>query len=111
MKRTLIALITIMAFVTMSCSTLVRIETDIPGAEVRINNKEIGKTPLETKLSNDAFKTYRVEIAKEGYDTLHTDLDKEVKAGNLIAGLIIIWPLLLWCYGPAPYQHFDLDKN
>ena len=34
----------------------------------------------------------------------------EVKTGNLIVGLLLFWPSLLWCYGPQEYQYHDLSS-
>ncbi len=44
------------------------IKTNVEGAEVYINGKEFGTTPLATVELSDT--TYRVEIRKDGYDTI-----------------------------------------
>lgn len=43
------------------------------------------------------------------YDKTAT-IQKEFKAGTFVGGLFI-WPLLFWCYGPAPIQNYKLEKQ
>jgi hypothetical protein len=108
MNTKLISASLLAVLLVTGCSTLVRIDTSEPGATVILNRKEIGETPLEKKLSNDVFKKYDVIIKKDGYKTIHSELEKEVKAGPIIGGLFFLWPLFLWCYGPEAYQEFEL---
>ena len=110
MKAKRVACLVLIALLLASCATMVRIETNIPGATVKINNEKAGSTPVVKSLSDFAFANYNVIIEKEGYETINTQLAKEVKAGTLIGGLFI-WPLLLWCYGPMPYQAFELNAK
>ena len=110
MKRQLIALIVLFSFLLASCATMVRIETNVPGATVKINNQKVGKTPLQKSLSDFAFQEYDVTIEKEGYEILNTQLAKEAKVGPIVGGIFFIFPFL-WCYGPSPYQYFDLTTK
>ena len=52
---------------------------------------------------------YNVVITAEGYETFRGQLEKELKVGAAVGG-ILIFPFLLWCYGPTPYQYFELRK-
>lgn len=109
MRRSL-ALLLVAIVLLSSCSTLVRIETSVPDATVKIDGQVVGKTPLEVNLSDAIWEEYDVVIEKDGYVVLRSRLNKEFKVGTFIGGLII-WPLLLWTYGPEPYQNFELNKQ
>ena len=39
------------------------------------------------------------------------EVRKELKGVNLIFGLILWWPSLLWVWGPSAYQYFDLIEE
>ena len=111
MKKSLIALIILVAFSFASCSTLVRINTpDAEGAIVKVNGERIGTTPTKAKLSDAIWEDYEVEVTMDGYKPYHGMLKKEFKVGTFIGGFFI-WPLFLWVYGPAPIQNIYLDKN
>ncbi len=109
MKK-LLSLLLVAAIFLAGCATMVRIETDVPGANVKINGQSVGTTPVVRNLSDAIWENFNVEIAKDGYKTFHGTLAKEFKVGALIGGLIM-WPLLLWTYGPQPYQNFELEKQ
>lgn len=92
-----------------SCSTMVRIETPgVEGAMIKINDKPMGKTPFKKSLSDAIWEEYNIEVTKEGYKTYYGRLEKEVKVGALVGG-IIVWPFLLWVYGPEPFQEIYLE--
>lgn len=94
-------------------STAVNFDTDVQGAEVYVDGSLIGTTPTSTKMSNAIWEDPDVVLKKEGYKTTHVPLAKEVKTVNLVAGLVIWWPSLLWVYGPKANQNFMLtpDQN
>lgn len=105
-----IAIILAVAVLFTSCSTVVRIDTpDVPNASVKINGQPVGETPLTKTMSDAIWENYDVEIVKEGYQPYKAQLQKEIKVGALIGG-IIVWPFLLWVYGPEPYQEIYLDS-
>lgn len=110
MKKSLIAILLLVTLLFTSCSTMVRIETDVPGATVKINNQKVGTTPVVKNLSDAIWQEYHIEISKDGYDTVRTKLDKEIKVGQLIGGLFV-WPILFWSYGPVAYQNFELEEK
>jgi len=89
-------------------STNVRFETDQPGALILVDGENIGTTPTKKKLSNAVWEDPDVIIKKEGFKDLHTGLDKEVKGVNLVFGIILWWPSLLWVYGPEKTQYYTL---
>jgi hypothetical protein len=94
----------------VGCTTLVQIESNPPGANVRLEGKDLGKTPLSVELSDAVWENYNVIFKMAGYRELRVKLAKEIKAGALIGGLFFAIPLL-WCYGPDENQYFDLQKE
>jgi PEGA domain len=109
MKR-MVALSLVSIMIMSSCATLVRIETNVPDAKVKLDGQSIGTTPVEKSLSDGIWENYNIVIEKDGYRTLRTRLNKEFKVGTFIGGLFL-WPLLLWVYGPEPIQFFELEKQ
>jgi hypothetical protein len=89
-------------------ATNVRFEANVKDATVAIDGKKVGATPAQESLSNAIWEDPDVIVSKEGYKTLRTKLSKEVKPVNLICGIILFWPSLLWCYGPKAEQYFEL---
>lgn len=106
-----IIIIILLLFSSCVTSTNVWFETNIDGAEIYIDGERIGKTPIEYKLSNAIWEDPDVVIRKKGYKDLRVGLKKEVKAVNLICGIIFWWPSLLWCYGPKDKQYFEMIKE
>jgi hypothetical protein len=96
--------------VLSSCVTPVRIDSDVPAADVFINGEKVGKTPTVVELSDFIFSNYDVVIEKEGYTPYYGSIRKEFKTGRFIWGFFgggITWP---WVYGPKPYQTFYLNE-
>lgn len=85
-------------------STRVNFNTDVDG-------EEIGTTPAQIKLSNAIWENPDVVIKKDGYKDLYTDLNKEVKGVNLVCGLLLWTPSLLFVYGPKKSQHYMLTPS
>lgn len=88
---------------------MANIRTDPPNAKVSINGQLVGKTPIDTSLSNFDFTVYNVTIAKEGYETFAASLQKQFKVGAFVFGLFFWWPEFLFVYGPKPYQAYELE--
>lgn len=94
-----------------SCSTMVRIDSNVEDATIRINGIKVGETPETVELSDFIGYTYDVQIEKKGYETYRGKLVKEVKVDTFVWGWFTgFWPWL-WMYGPAPYQEFDLERK
>lgn len=89
-------------------STNVRFNTDEAGALVFVDGEKIGTTPAQVKMSNAIWEDPDVTIKKEGFKDLHVGVRKEVKPVNLVCGLLLWWPSLLWVYGPKENQVFEL---
>jgi len=106
-----------------STTTNVNINTNVGGARVTIDGKEIGQTPINSvKLKNTSGKDYQITIEKEGYKTYEGVLRKEENESALTAviiGFIFIWllfPALLlinakYLEKPLKYQYFILEKE
>lgn len=78
------------------------------GAEIFINGKYIGKTPLSLKLTSKT--TYMVEFRKEGFKTITRNVTNKVGAGwvilDVLAGLV---PVIIDAVTGSWY-HLD-EKN
>jgi hypothetical protein len=109
-RKALIILCGVLAISLSSCvtSSRVRIETNVVGSEIKIDGKKVGNSPVTVTLSNAFWNDPVILISKDGYLPLNTTLKKQIKPINLIFGLTIWEPSLIWCYGPADYQYFEL---
>lgn len=93
----------------------ITIDSDPPGARVRLDGLDIGRTPATFKDRGGTGKTYAVEVAKPGYETRKVGLKQEVRRSCIFAaapGLII--PLflinLVWCHSlPEKQYQVNLD--
>ena len=92
-------------------STMVRVHaTEADGrpvndATVSINGEVIGQTPnAQVRISNFVGTNTQVTVTKEGYNTVRADLEKEVKAANVVSGILLNFFAWLWVYGPKPVQ-------
>ena len=96
-----------------SCVTKTKVtfNTDVTGADVYVDGEYIGKTPATKKLSNAVWEDPEIVIKKEGYRDMRTGVKKEVKAVNLIFGVILWWPSFLWVHGPKSQQHYVLSSE
>ena len=108
----LVSLLLIASFV--GCSTTVHFNAmvdgePIEGAKVYVDGQLIGETPTTAKLSNAVWEDPSITIKADGYRQLNTGLKKEAKAGPIVGGILLLWPMFLWCYGPKANQNFELE--
>ena len=108
MNKSVIGLIVLVSFITTSCATMVRIDSNVKDASVSINHEKIGQTPATTKLSDFVFNSYTVSVEKEGYLPYVGPIKKEVKIVPVLFCWVYLVPLL-WSYGPKPSQYFELS--
>ncbi len=111
MKKLRGVVVALLVVSVLGCTTLVRIKTDPKDAKVYINDEPVGKSPLQKELSNFVANEYQIRIEKPGYKSLDTEMRREVKTGNLIVGILLWWPLLLWCYGPNQSYTYELEEE
>ena len=99
--------------VTTGCvtHTNVTIDSEPQGAEVRLDNRKVGETPVTLQLSNALWEDPVVHLQADGYRDMYGSLDKEIKGVNLAVGFFLFPPSLLWCYGPDQYQHYDMIEE
>lgn len=111
MKRVALSVL-LTSVLLSSCvmNTLVTIESDPQGAEVYLDHRLIGETPVTMRMSNGLWEDPMVLLRKEGYRDAVTSLKKEIKVPNLVIGLFV-WPSLLWVYGPDAYQYYTLIEE
>ncbi len=92
-------------------NSTVTINSEPRGAEVRLDNRVVGATPVTVRLSNALWENPIVRIRADGYRDIYGGLQMEIKGSNLIVGFLLFWPALLWSYGPDQYQCFDLIEE
>ena len=94
-------------------STNVMFRTDKDGATVKIDGQVVGTTPVRVGLSNAVWEDPDILVQQTGYKDYYGKLRKEIKPVNLIFGLLLWFPSLLWCYGPDSDQYIALmsDNN
>ena len=97
--RVALALALLPAFVA-GCARTVLIDSEPPGAVVRVNGQPRGTTPLRTKLPYTAFSTFEVTLEKEGYRPATSRLPMELNPASLVCG-VACPPVLLWVQEPA----------
>ncbi|MGP1455793.1 MAG: PEGA domain-containing protein [Treponema sp.] len=115
MKQTVsffLLLVMVIAMVS-SCVTRTNVifNTDVAGADVYVDGEHIGKTPVTKSLSNAVWEDPDILIKKDGYQDMYLGVKKEVKVVNLVCGLLLWWPSLLWVYGPTAHQHYLLSPT
>lgn len=109
-KITSIFCLLTMLFLWTSCvtSTKVSFYTDVEGADVYIDNKKIGQTPIiDYKMQNNAFNDETIIIRKAGYEEVNKHIYKEIKWLNAVTGYLFLFPLI-WSYGPKAEQYYLL---
>lgn len=99
-------------------STKMTINTAMPDgrpvtdAIVMVDGVNIGQTPnAKVKVSNFVGNTPEIIVYKDGYETVKTEAVKEVKAANVVIGImqnIFSW---MFVYGPKPIQTITLTPE
>ncbi len=109
--RKLVVVLVLVSFLFSSCvsATNVTFYTDPAGAEVYVDNRPVGESPTSKRMTNGVWADPRVRVEAEGYKSRSTRVDKEVKVANLVLGLLLWWPALLWVHGPKPNQRIALS--
>ncbi|MGL1892380.1 MAG: PEGA domain-containing protein [Spirochaetaceae bacterium] len=110
--KRLLLLIALLIFLT-SCVTNTRVsfESNVDGVELLIDGESYGTTPTSINMGNGIWEEPVIVLKKEGYIDKHSSIKKEVKPVNLILGIILWWPSLLWSYGPGAYQYFTMTPQ
>ena len=112
MKRGILLVMACVVFASSCAMTsMVTINTSPNAALVFIDGQPVGESPVTVQMSNAFWDDPVVMVRKDGYRDLRTSVTKEVKMINLISGILLVWPSLLWVYGPEEYQHFMLTEE
>ncbi len=107
MKRT-VALLVLVSLL-LSCTTMTTFQSNAPDAVLTINNSNYGKMPKTVPLTNAIWQKYEIKASAPNFVAYAKPIKREAKAGPVVAGLFLFWPLL-WCYGPAPTQFIQMTS-
>ena len=78
-------------------------------AVVMVDGVNIGQTPNAViRVSNFVGTTPEIMISKDGYDTVRTEAVKEVKATNVVLGVMLNFFSWFYVYGPKSQQNIIL---
>lgn len=105
------ALLTVFAIFTLSSCvthTNVTFESVPVGADVYVDGRKIGQTPITRRLGNGFWEDPSVEVEMDGYVPISGSVEKELKGWNLAFGILLWWPSLAWSWGPADEQFYSL---
>lgn len=109
MKRTiLLTVVTILAFSSCVTHTNVTFESAPPGADVYVDGRRIGQTPVTRRLGNGFWEDPSIRVELEDHVPITRAIEKELKGVNLAFGLLLWWPSLAWSWGPADEQFYAL---
>ena len=116
MKSRLIGFGLIVLFISLFLSACVSntramFKTNIDDVIVSINGEDVGKTPTQATLDNALWADPTIVLTKPGYRANQILLKKELKVTNLVFGLLLWWPSLLYVWGPAPIQYFEMTPE
>ncbi len=92
-------------------NTKVLIESNVPGAQIRIGGRDYGTVPTQLSMSNAVWDDPEIILEKPGYHMLRTKAEKEIKIVNGLIGFFFFWPSLGWCYGPREYQYLFMREE
>lgn len=83
----LVALIVLVTFTSLACSTATKFVSDPPGAKVYVNGEFIGETPCDFNSSTGLPERYHVQLFKDGYSELNVYIDAEM---SLVWALVVV---------------------
>jgi hypothetical protein len=112
--RTIALVMAVATSAACSFSKMTHIQTDPPGARVRVGGEDRGQTPVFTQLGCTTFGSKHVELSKEGYRTLRARLDYKWSGKNLLWSTVLMpagavgYALVGKC--PKDVYSFKLDQ-
>lgn len=104
----------IVSAIFMGCSTTTRVFIDSfpTNAQVVMDGKVIGNTPIRNyRIKNRIGKEYFIVLTKEGYEPLQATLKTEIKAASFIGAALFGDIPLVWFEGPQKGQYFILREK
>ena len=95
-----LAVVILIAFACLACSTTSKIVSYPSGAKVYVNGEHIGDTPVDFNSKTGMPERYHLELHKEGFQPLSLYIDAEMS----IAWAFTVVPIsmgagLLWAWG------------
>lgn len=108
MRIPLAAVLATVSIGTAACHKTVHIETEPPGARVRVDGIDRGPSPVSVSVEYNIFVNHTVTLEKEGYVTASAPLPSEGRLPLAICGYILCPPLLIWARAPIPNPVFVL---
>ena len=85
-RSAIVALIVLVTFTSLACSTTTKFVSDPPGAKVYINGEFIGDTPCDFGTKTGLPDRYHIQLRKAGYSELNVYIDAE---------MWLVWALLV----------------
>jgi hypothetical protein len=82
-----VALLVLVTFTSLACSTNTKFVSDPPGAKVYVNGEFIGETPCDFNSSTGLPERYHVQLFKDGYSELNLYIDAEM---SLVWALVVV---------------------
>jgi hypothetical protein len=111
MKRLMLLFLAVMVLLSSCVSnTMVRFDTPADEARIYLDGVEIDENEA-IELSNALWENPDLMIEADGYETYYGEVEKELKGTNLIFGLILWWPSLLYVWGPSAQQFIQLRES
>jgi hypothetical protein len=84
----------------------------VDNAIVLVNGENIGKTPnARTRVSNFVGAETEITVSKDGYYPARKDAVREVKAANVVFGILLNMFAFLWISGPKAQQNIVLTPE
>ena len=106
-------LVVIVMLVLSACitNTQVTFDSNVDGAKVTLDQRPLGNTPMTVLLGNAVWEGGTILAEADGYRDVRLPLQKELKVANLVFGLLLWPPSLLWVWGPAPIQYINFVEG
>ena len=79
------------------CTRVTWIHSTPPGALVRINNEEVGRTPVAYESTRGLPKRFRIHLEKSGFESSDFYIDSTMNWGMGYAGAVSLLPFL-WAW-------------
>ncbi len=94
-----------------SCASTTMITSTPSGAKVYVEQQQLGTTPYAYSDTKAVGAKTLVKLTKEGYEDFFVTIKKdELNAGRLVVGILLLWPVLIWCTDYPDTYHFELNK-
>ena len=84
----------LLVFLT-ACSSTYMVQSDPPGAKVKIDGEYVGVTPVQHESKCTTFgQLPRINVSKDGFKSESAQLEYRLSLLNIVSESILFWPLL-----------------